>query len=242
MATTAADSDDQVLDMDAPPRRNARTEQTRRRILATAEQLFAEQGLASVSLNEITRAAGQKNRNAVHYHFGSKEALLQAIFEKHQAPITAARNAALDRIENNPQHTLRDVISALVIPVAERLDDSDGGVAYVRISAQLTATNIQAWFHPEQPALSSVHAWSRITDLCIPFLVELPPAIRDQRIFLIATMMFHALADHSVLREAGEPILNPSALLVHNLIDSLCAVLLGPVSVDTAAILGNLRS
>lgn len=60
---------------------SVRTRATRARLIASAEQLFAERGVASVSLNEITRAAQQKNRNAVHYHFGSKEALVQAIFE-----------------------------------------------------------------------------------------------------------------------------------------------------------------
>ena len=77
---------------------SARTVATRARIISTAEQLFAEKGVASVSLNEITRAAGQKNRNAVHYHFGDKNSLLQAIFEKHWAPISAQRSAMIDAV------------------------------------------------------------------------------------------------------------------------------------------------
>ena len=74
---------------------STRATATRILLIATAERLFAEQGVASVSLNEITRAAGQKNRNAVHYHFGSKQALLRGIFEKHWAHIGALRTELL---------------------------------------------------------------------------------------------------------------------------------------------------
>ena len=35
-----------------------------------------------MSLNEITVAAGQKNRNALQYHFGNREGLLQAIIDQ----------------------------------------------------------------------------------------------------------------------------------------------------------------
>ena len=97
---------------------SARTLATRAKLVATAENLFAEQGVASVSLNEITRAAEQKNRNAVHYHFGDKDSLIRAIFEKHAVPIAAQRTAMINAISSSPNATLADVIAALVKPVA----------------------------------------------------------------------------------------------------------------------------
>src|SRR3546814_15285151 len=42
--------------------------------------MFAEHGYRAVSLRSITRAC-DANIAAVHYHFGSKEALLERIFE-----------------------------------------------------------------------------------------------------------------------------------------------------------------
>ena len=47
---------------------------TRDRILSTAEQLFAESGIAATSMRSITSVA-RVNLAAVNYHFGSKEAL-----------------------------------------------------------------------------------------------------------------------------------------------------------------------
>ena len=49
------------------------------RILDAAEQLFAEKGFAETSLRLITSKAGV-NLAAVNYHFGSKKALIQAVF------------------------------------------------------------------------------------------------------------------------------------------------------------------
>jgi AcrR family transcriptional regulator len=51
------------------------------RILDTAEALFAEKGFAETSLRAITSKAGV-NLAAVNYHFGSKEALIQAVFQR----------------------------------------------------------------------------------------------------------------------------------------------------------------
>ena len=51
---------------------------TKEKILDTAERLIGEQGYAATSLRQIIAQAGV-NLAAVHYHFGSKEDLLDAV-------------------------------------------------------------------------------------------------------------------------------------------------------------------
>ncbi|MFB3080136.1 MAG: TetR/AcrR family transcriptional regulator [Lysobacterales bacterium] len=224
--------------MTAPEKQpSARTKATRAKIISTAEQLFAEKGVASVSLNEITRAAEQKNRNAVHYHFGNKEALVQAIFEKHWAPISAQRTAMIDAIEHSGDIQLQDVASVLVRPVAARFDEADGGVAYIKISAQLAAANVLNFFHPGEDASPSPDYGPNMNQLWAPFLRHLPRPVREQRMSLIVGMLFHGLADHAVFRDSGDTDLANTELMVSNLIDSLCAVLSAPVSAATEATL-----
>ena len=58
---------------------------TPEKILATAEIMFADQGYHAVSLRSMTREAGV-NMAAIHYHFGSKQALLEQIFERRCQP------------------------------------------------------------------------------------------------------------------------------------------------------------
>lgn len=52
---------------------------TRELILLAAEKVFAEFGIAAISLRDIAVAAGQKNNATVQYHFGDKENLLREI-------------------------------------------------------------------------------------------------------------------------------------------------------------------
>lgn len=56
------------------------------RILDAAELLFAEKGFAETSLRMITSKANV-NLAAVNYHFGSKNALIQAVFSRFFNPL-----------------------------------------------------------------------------------------------------------------------------------------------------------
>lgn len=56
------------------------------RILDAAELLFAEKGFSETSLRTITSKA-KVNLAAVNYHFGSKNALIQAVFNRFLSPL-----------------------------------------------------------------------------------------------------------------------------------------------------------
>jgi AcrR family transcriptional regulator len=212
---------------------SSRTLATRARIIATAEQLFAERSVASVSLNEITRAAGQKNRNAVHYHFGSKQALVEAIFRKHWQHIAALRNEMLEALSREQDPPLAAVVRALVLPVAARFEDPDGGLAYIRISAELAASSLLEVYQRGATA-DAEPAWgSNLTPYWAPFLKALPERLRSQRMSLVVGMLFHGLADHAVYRERGDLNLGDTELMLSNLVDSICAVVQAPVSEAT---------
>lgn len=72
--------------------------ETRDRLLDAAERLFAAGGFAATSLRAVTHEAGV-NVAAAHYHFGSKGALLRAVFTRRVAPVNAERLARLDALE-----------------------------------------------------------------------------------------------------------------------------------------------
>jgi AcrR family transcriptional regulator len=60
--------------------RQARDLSTARRIVATAEDIFAEQGLAGARMDEIARAA-KVNKALLYYYFRSKEELHRFVLE-----------------------------------------------------------------------------------------------------------------------------------------------------------------
>ena len=71
---------------------------TKDRILDTAERLFGEQGYAATSLRHII-AEADVNLAAIHYHFGSKEELLEELVGRLADPVNRARIALLDQLE-----------------------------------------------------------------------------------------------------------------------------------------------
>ena len=110
---------------------------TPERLVATAERLFAERGVEAVSLRDITNAAAA-NTAAIHYHFGSKEELIRAILEHRAAEIGKRRDVYLTVIEQARKPTLRQVVAALVLPMAElTTEDEHGGRYYVGFLAAL---------------------------------------------------------------------------------------------------------
>src|SRR5271168_2052489 len=60
--------------------RQARDLTTARRIVATAEGIFSEQGLAGARMDEIARAA-KVNKALLYYYFRSKEELYRFVLE-----------------------------------------------------------------------------------------------------------------------------------------------------------------
>jgi AcrR family transcriptional regulator len=208
---------------------------TRARILATAERLFAERGIDSVSLSEINRAAGQRNRSALQYHFGSRDGLVRAILDKHTPGIDQRRHAMLDELEPSEGLELRTLVEALVLPVAEKLDDPDGGIAFIRLNAQLIG-------HPSFPLLE-LHAQrinrgaDRLQRLMARTCPQLPEPLWMPRWLLLIGLLFHGLADyvHLAERDDGARRLPSRELFVSNLIDSIVAVAAADASDATRA-------
>jgi AcrR family transcriptional regulator len=92
--------------------------ETKERILDTAERLFAAHGHAATSLRSIIAEAGV-NVAAVHYHFRSKEALLDAVLERRLGPVNRERLALLDDIERAAGEEplpLEHILTALLEP------------------------------------------------------------------------------------------------------------------------------
>jgi AcrR family transcriptional regulator len=65
-------------------------------LLTSAEVLFGQYGIESVSLREIAAAAGSRNNNLVQYHFGTKDGLATAIVRHRMEQMDARRAEMLD--------------------------------------------------------------------------------------------------------------------------------------------------
>ena len=102
------------------------TRDTKERILDAAERLFAQQGFDAASLRGITSEA-DVNLAAVHYHFGSKEALIAAVFSRRTRPINRERLELLDALEaGDADPTVEQIVEAFVRPPLRFFQEHEG--------------------------------------------------------------------------------------------------------------------
>ena len=110
--------------------------ETRTRILDAAEELFMQHGFESTSMRLLT-AKAEANLAAVNYHFGSKDALVEAVFRRRLDPMNTARIAELDRLEKDaggraltPEAIIRAFIGASLRMIE---DSKNGGRNFIRL-------------------------------------------------------------------------------------------------------------
>jgi len=218
-----------------PPQRSDSL-RTQAVLISTAERLFAEHGVDGISLSEINRAAGQRNKSALHYHFGSREGLLLALLKKHRDSIDIVRRERLEGVTDLASWPLYRLVDLMVRPLYAKLEDPDGGIEYLRIMAQLSSSPnhpASLWlFTNLPPAMVAVapHLYSNVPDM--------PEVFRLRRAHLMNVTMFHALLAESY----SDPAIAPSGsdwreLQICDLIDALCGLVTAPRSHQTQALL-----
>jgi AcrR family transcriptional regulator len=84
------------------------SEDFREQILNAAERLFATQGFAATTIREIAADVGV-NAAMVHYYFGAKMQLLQAVMDRVLEPLSGSVSA----LQQGGQVDLQDIVSLL---------------------------------------------------------------------------------------------------------------------------------
>jgi len=216
------------------PKKKSKTskEDTRHQLLMAGERLFARHGIDAVSLRQVNVEAGQKNSSASHYHFGSKDGLIRAIFDYRMERVNRRRNERLDQLEKTKAlGDIRSLIGALVYPIVEEMFEEDGQ-HYIQCSAQATS-------HPSNFVSTLGDSefgtgLQRIVRLLRDALPDLPEMIVGQRFGLALDQTIHALADQINLMPRSRSIdENTAALFASNLVDMIAGGLAAPMSEET---------
>lgn len=182
---------------------------TATRILDAAETLFVEHGFEATSMRAITQSA-EVNLAAVNYHFGTKEALFQAVFARRLTPLNELAIQKLERMEKASPRGLRveAIIAAFMDAALEIAQDPQrGGVIFVRLLSR-------AFVEPH-PALREtlprhyaelVVRYSRAFQIALPDLTETE---LQWRINFAFGAIFNAFAGNNILRLFTlEPVVN----------------------------------
>lgn len=172
--------------------------QTIEKILSVAEEYFARQGFFATSLREITREAGV-NVAAVHYHFGSKEALFLAVLNRRIVPFVADFIDELDRVSQSKDLQAEDVVNGYAAIIFKMVAEDDKGAALVTKLVSRLMLDEYRIFRDELSAQYEDVA-QKILELVRRALPQLDGETLRWRVHIGLTTLFNAFAGNNLLR------------------------------------------
>jgi AcrR family transcriptional regulator len=203
--------------------------ETRRRLVEAATEAFAERGIFTASLVEITRRAGQRNRGAVHYHFGSRDGLLVAVLEQHAGYLAQREGELLAIARAAPDDDLRSVLEAIVRPTTELAETGPSGRRYLVIIGELVEEYDRV--HPDVRRALELTGGVPVYELLRERLPRFDEALSAERVALATGFILRSVADRARAHESalpGRPQL-PTDRFVRNLVAMAAGALTAPV-------------
>ncbi len=181
---------------------------TRDQILDTAERLFADHGLDAVSLRTLTSEAGV-NLASVHYHFGSKEALVTAVFDRRVDRLNRERLEMLDEVERRAGDDppgLEAVLRAFFAPVIRT--GQEAGTSFRRLCGRVhaePAEYVQKYFDEKFGPV--IERFITAFERAVP---DLSQTERGWRMHFAAGLMVFTLLESEKLKHYSHGLCDPA--------------------------------
>lgn len=197
-------------------RRRALGAETRRRVLAAASKLFAQHGYDGVGMRDLAREA-EANVAAVHYHFGTKQALLCELLRIQGYPIAEERMERLAELRRQGPLELTAVLRAFLEPAL--LGNPRGPLnhsPFAKLRARLSLESEPATRNVLSEIFDeSSHAYIAALAECVPHLSR--EALYFKFHFMLSTMFYAMLNTGRVIELSGgeSDTSDPKKLLDH---------------------------
>jgi AcrR family transcriptional regulator len=220
------------------PAKTVRRTNTRMRLIEAAERLFAQHGIDGVSSKQIIQAAKVGNESALQYHFGTRSALVDAIFEMRMSPINERRLHLLTELDQSGKPpAMRDIARILVEPLAGTLLQAVGRSFYCRFLERAQSSPEHVNVLVRRRHYSSVLGCAAHYRYLCP---QLPRKIANLRMEIVLKTLGQGMADIerelAAVRPVGAKARN--SVEIGNLIDCLVGILTAEM-VDARPSLGG---
>lgn len=164
-------------------------------LILAAEVVFARDGIEGASLREIAAQAGQRNHHAVQYHFGSRDSLVQAVFDYRMDQMEEVRGAMLASAEaSGALSDVRRIAEIIFLPQIE-LIDAFGDHSYAAfLSAYLLRYQTKRFGQFGERVAPNL---ARTLVLLRQCLDELPERVAQRRLVTACFMFLNILVIHT---------------------------------------------
>lgn len=205
---------------------NSLSTETRIRIIEAGEALFCETGLDKTPLRAIASAAGQRNINAVQYHFGDRWGLLTAIFEYRESQLDLLRRDLLQQARAcHAVDDLRWLMRIIFEPNFRHYKYNDG-INYIRLHATyLTNIRQRGITHPVDYDSPSTEVFREVIGLLRDKLSFPSTWLFHMRLEAVGAMFLNSVIRHHVSSIKNRP---DDWVLFEDLIDMAMAAIAVP--------------
>lgn len=192
------------------------TDATRAGLIDAATAAFAEDGVTTASLVEVTRRAGQRNRGAVHYHFGNRDGLLVAVLDQHAEFLAQREGELLAVARTRPADDVASVVEAIVRPAVELAESGWRGRSYLAILGELVEQDPATQSGEVTAALARTGGYEVYALLA----ERMPPCdddLRNERFALLTSFVLGTVARRAraQAQEGGRPQLTTDRFVDH---------------------------
>ncbi len=192
--------------------------------MSAAERLFAARGIAAVPLRDIGIAAGQRNHQAVQYHFGDRDEVVKAIMVARGAESEARRTDIVsDLLVGDTAPSVPAVIDAFVRPLAIHIRPENHYLGF--LSRYITEEGGYEGLGDLQTG-ASVATLRTVLGRLRP---EIPQAVLDERWLIVLTSAVHALARYQAAQQKRARLPADFDVLIDDLVAFLAAGLAAPL-------------
>ncbi len=194
-------------------------------LILAGEVLFARDGIEGASLREIAAQAGQRNHHAVQYHFGSRDSLVQAVFDYRMHQMEETRGAMLTAAAASGRNDdLRTAVEIIFLPQLQ-LIDAFGDHSYAAfLSGYLLRYQARRFGQFGENVAPNL---ARTLDLLRQCLAALPETVAQRRLVTACFMFLNILIIHT-RGNAGDAERFEDA--VEDTIGQICAALSAPMA------------
>jgi AcrR family transcriptional regulator len=204
---------------------------TRAKLVDEAARAFAADGVFTASLIDITRRAGQRNRGALHYHFGSRTGVLCAVLERHAEFLARREGELLEIARAAPDNDVKSVVEAIVRPATELAESGWRGRCYLVILAELVEED-PASLDPEVSKALEHTGGYEVYALLAKRMADVGAEVQAERFALATAFILRAVADRARVLgrrgRRGRPQLEQEAF-VDNLVAMVAAGMSAPL-------------
>ena len=171
--------------------------------------------MCNASLVDITRHAGQRNRGALRYHFGSREDVLCAVLDRHADFLRRREGELLAGACAAPDDDLAAVVEAVVRPAAELAASGSRGRYFLLIVADLVGED-PAHFGPELAAVLARTGGHEVYALLVGAMPHAArPSCSPSASALVTTFILRSVADRARILESRAAVTRPAGARPH---------------------------